>query len=136
MQFQHQDIQALRAPKNYLKKNIGGPTCIKKFISSCSTSAQRKTPHFPAGKLLPLPTPQRPWAHMAVDFLTNLPKCQGNSVNLIVTDHFSQSIILIPLPALASTLDLEEVVFKQVFRYFGLPEKIVSDRGPQFMSQV
>lgn len=66
----------------------------------------------------------------------NLPKSQGNSVILVVIDHFSQSIRLIPLPALPSELGLAKVLFNQVFRYFGLPEDIASDHGPQFVSQV
>ncbi|KAL0183657.1 hypothetical protein M9458_019353, partial [Cirrhinus mrigala] len=34
----------------------------------------RGTPrHLPAGKLLPLPTPNRPWSHLGVDFITDLP---------------------------------------------------------------
>ncbi len=33
-------------------------------------------------------------------------------------------------------METVETLFNQVFRYFGIPEDIVSDRGPQFISRV
>ena len=42
---------------------------IHRFIASCSTCSQCKVPKsLPAGKLLPLPIPTRPWSHIAIDF--------------------------------------------------------------------
>ncbi|KAK3519933.1 hypothetical protein QTP70_008029 [Hemibagrus guttatus] len=42
----------------------------------------------------------------------------------------------VPLPGLPTAFDTAECLFNHVFRYFGLPEDIVSDRGPQFTSRV
>lgn len=61
---------------------------------------------------------------------------KGNTVILEVTDPFSHSIRLLPLHSLLSVFELAEILFIQVFRNFGLPEDIVSDRGPQFMHGV
>ncbi|KAL0188109.1 hypothetical protein M9458_015208, partial [Cirrhinus mrigala] len=66
----------------------------------------------PTGKLVPLPIPQRPWSHIGVDFVTDLPGSEG----------------------LPTALETAEHLFQQVFRHFGLPEEIVSDWGPQFIS--
>ncbi|KAK1792042.1 hypothetical protein P4O66_001820 [Electrophorus voltai] len=44
----------------------------------------------PAGKLLPLPTPQRPQSHTAIDFVTDLPASEGNTIILIAIDGFSK----------------------------------------------
>lgn len=47
---------------------------VNDLVLSSSTFAQAKVPrHLPAGKLLPLPTPQCPWSHLAIDFITDLP---------------------------------------------------------------
>lgn len=62
-------------------------------------------------KLLPLTTPQYPWSHVTLNFLTDLPKFQGNTVILTVMDHFSKSIRLIPLPSLPSAFDVAKTMF-------------------------
>lgn len=96
-----------------------------------------KTPRqVPAGLLTPLPTPQRPWSHIAIDFITDLPNSQGNTTIFTIIDRFSKACRLIPLPKLPTSLETAELLCNQVFRFYGLPEDIVSDRGPQFTSRV
>ncbi len=55
---------------------------------------------------------------------------------LVVVDRFSKSCRLIPLKNLPTAMETAEQIFNHVFRYFGIPEDIVSDRGPQFISRV
>lgn len=38
----------------------------------------------PAGKLMPLPTPERLWSHIAVDFITDLLVSQSYTVVMII----------------------------------------------------
>uniref|UniRef100_A0A674DKD0 Gypsy retrotransposon integrase-like protein 1 n=1 Tax=Salmo trutta TaxID=8032 RepID=A0A674DKD0_SALTR len=110
---------------------------VQFYVSSCSVCAQSKAPrHLPRGKLHPLPVPQRPWSHLSVDFLTDLPVSQGNTTILVVVDRFSKSCRLIPLPGLPTALQTAEALFTHVFRHYGVPEDIVSDRGPQFTCRV
>ncbi len=90
----------------------------------------------PAGLLKPLPTPQRPWSHIAIDFITDLPNSQGNTTILTIVDRFSKACRLLPLPKLPTAFETAELLCNQVFWLYGLPEDIVSDRGPQFTSRV
>lgn len=107
------------------------------FIQQCQTCNAHKTPRqLPAGLLQPLPIPQRPWSHIAIDFITDLPVSQGNTVILTVIDRFSKACRLIPLPKLPTALQTAELLCNWVFRLYGLPEDIVSDRGPQFTSRL
>ncbi len=53
-----------------------------------------------------------------------------------MVDRFSKSCRLIPLKRLPTAMETAELMFNHVFRYFGIPEDIVSNRGPQFISQV
>ncbi|KAK3523590.1 hypothetical protein QTP70_002725 [Hemibagrus guttatus] len=85
---------------------------VKRYVQGCRECAMSKSPrHLPAGKLLPLPVPNRPWSHLGIDFIVDLPASEGS-------------------------LETAEYLFNHVFRYYGLPEDIVSDRGPQFTSRV
>lgn len=69
-----------------------------RFISTCSVFAKAKVRcTLPVGKLLLLPTPQRPWSHLTTDFIANLPSSQNKTVIMVIMDWFSMSLCLIPL---------------------------------------
>ncbi len=108
-------------------------TFVNNF-TACNTSKPSR--QLPAGLLQPLPVPQRPWSHIAIDFVTDLLNSLGNTTILTVVDRFSNSCRLIPLPKLPSALETAETLCNYVFQLYGLPEDIVSDRGPQFTSRV
>ncbi|KAI2646702.1 Transposon Tf2-9 polyprotein [Labeo rohita] len=108
-----------------------------RYIQSCSVCAKSNSPRqLPTGKLVPLPIPQRPWSHLGVDFIPDLPNSEGNTCVLVIVDNFSKSCKLVPLRGLPTAMETAEQLFHQVFQHFGLPEEIVSDRGPQFISHV
>ncbi|KAL0148322.1 hypothetical protein M9458_056384, partial [Cirrhinus mrigala] len=89
-----------------------------RYVQSCSVCAMSTSPRqLPTGKLVPLPIPQRPWSHIGVDFVTDLPAAEGNACIL----------------GLPTAMETAETLFQHLF---GLPEEIVSDRGPQFISHV
>lgn len=75
-------------------------------------------------------------SHIAIDFITDLPESRGNTIILTVIDRFSKSCRLIPLPILLTAFETVEILCNYVFRLCGLPEDIISDRGPQFTSRV
>ncbi|KAL0161376.1 hypothetical protein M9458_045101, partial [Cirrhinus mrigala] len=106
-----------------------------RYVQSCSVCAKSNSPRMlPTGKLIPLPIPERPWSHLGVDFVIDLPRSEGNTCILVVVDRFSKMCKLIPLGGLPTAMEIAEHLFHQVFRQFGLPEEIVSDQGPQFIS--
>uniref|UniRef100_A0A3P9LGA0 Gypsy retrotransposon integrase-like protein 1 n=1 Tax=Oryzias latipes TaxID=8090 RepID=A0A3P9LGA0_ORYLA len=110
---------------------------VREYISACSICARSKASNRPpSGHLLPLSTPSRPWSHIAVDFVTGLPPSQGHTVILTVIDRFSKAAQFIPLPQLPSAMETADALIHHVFRHHGIPSDIVSDRGPQFTSQV
>ena len=109
----------------------------REFVLACTVCARNKASHRPpAGLLRPLPIPHRPWSHIAVDFVTGLPPSEGNSVILTIVDRFSKSAHFVPLPKLPTAFDTANILVQHVFRLHGLPQDIVSDRGPQFTSRV
>ncbi|KAK3548528.1 hypothetical protein QTP70_013378 [Hemibagrus guttatus] len=110
---------------------------VEEYVCACPTCAQARTSrHLPEGLLEPLPVPRRPWSHLSVDFLTNLPDSGGFTTVMVVVDQFSKGCRLIPLKGLPTAMQSAEAMFQHVFRNFGLPEDIVSDRGSQFTSRV
>ncbi|KAL0190943.1 hypothetical protein M9458_013641, partial [Cirrhinus mrigala] len=107
------------------------------FVKNCSVCNTSKVPRqLPAGLLQPLPVPNRPWSHIAVDFITDLPASNGLTTILSVVDRFSKGCRFIPFPKLPTAMETAEALCNSVFRFYGLPEDIVSDRGPQFTSRL
>ncbi|KAK3525663.1 hypothetical protein QTP70_003228 [Hemibagrus guttatus] len=89
--------------------------------------------------LLPLPVPSCPWSHLGVDFITDLPVSKSYTCIFVVVDRFSKSFQgakPLPLKGPPTAMEAAELLFNHIFRYFGIPEDIVSDRGPQFISRV
>ena len=123
-----------------LKRYFWWPTMTadtRAFVSACTVCARGKSSNQPpAGLLRPLPVPSRPWSHLALDFVTGLPLSQGNTVVLTVVDRFSKAVHFVALPKLPSALETANLLVHHVFRLHGIPLDIVSDRGPQFISQV
>lgn len=102
------------------------------FVLACSTCAKNKTlNHPPIGLLQHLPLPSHPWSHLALDFVTGLPPSRGNTVILMVVDHFSKVAHFIPLPKLPSAKEAAQVVVYHIFQIHGLPNS-----GPHFVSSV
>uniref|UniRef100_A0A9J7ZDK9 Uncharacterized protein n=1 Tax=Cyprinus carpio carpio TaxID=630221 RepID=A0A9J7ZDK9_CYPCA len=66
--------------------------------------------------------------------VSGLPESSGNTVVLTIVDRFSKAVHFIPLPKLPSARETARAVVDHVFRIHGLPEDVVSDRGPQFVS--
>ncbi|KAK3540927.1 hypothetical protein QTP86_005816 [Hemibagrus guttatus] len=80
------------------------------------------------------------WPNMAEDiarFVRGCSVCAMVSTSRrLPEDRFSKACKLIPLKGLPTALEMAEALFSNVFRHFGIPEDIVSDRGPQFISKV
>lgn len=108
------------------------------YVAACSTCARSKASHHTAHAcfLQPLPIPRRSWSHIAVDFITGFPLSQGNSVSLTIVDSFSKTAHFIALPKLPSACESAQLLIKHVVWIHGIPTDKVSDRGPQFISQV
>ncbi|KAK1791620.1 hypothetical protein P4O66_013619 [Electrophorus voltai] len=113
------------------------PKDVVRYVAYCPNCTCSKTPRVPlGGKLLRLLMLHRPWSHLAVDFVTDLLVSEGNTVILSVVDRFSKMVRFVPLVALPTTLEMADLLFRQVFRQFGLSKDIASDGGPQFTSRV
>ncbi|KAL0180400.1 hypothetical protein M9458_025842, partial [Cirrhinus mrigala] len=77
------------------------------FVHNCSTCNITKSSHQrPAGLLLPLPIPQRPWSHIAIDFVTDLPSSR-NFTNIFTACR------LIPLTKLPTAFETAEILMEQ-----------------------
>ncbi|KAI2644659.1 Transposon Tf2-11 polyprotein [Labeo rohita] len=132
--FYHHFIQ------NYSLTSTSRPSGYRSPVSGLWTPRQSTNPLTPPIPLLVAQYApgyhQRPRSHLGVDFVTDLPAAEGNTCILVAVDRFSKMCKFIPLKGLPTAMETAELLFQHLFRHFGLPEEIVSDRGPQFISHV
>ncbi|KAF7783141.1 hypothetical protein Agabi119p4_2517 [Agaricus bisporus var. burnettii] len=106
---------------------------VQKYVEGCDQCQRNKNrPTPPAGKLMPNPIPTKPWADVSVDFIVKLPESQGMDSILVVCDRFSKMAHFIPTTETTSALGLAKLFRDHVWKLHGLPETVISDRGPQF----
>ena len=59
----------------------------------------------------------------------------GFDTVFVIIDRLSKQAISIPCHKTVTAEDMAQMFISHVYRYFGMPQTIVSDRGPQFVSQ-
>ena len=67
-----------------------------------------------------------------MDLITDLPPSQGFDAILTVVDRFTKMAHFLPCVKSISSQETTNIIMQEVFRHHGLPEDIISDRGPQF----
>lgn len=108
---------------------------VKLFVRSCDTCNRNKSPrHKPYGQLQSIPIPTKPWSSVSLDFITDLPDSFGFTTIMTVVDRFSKMAHFIPVSAIPSASQTVELFLNNIFRLHGIPNELISDRGPQFTS--
>lgn len=113
-----------------IKKNV------KTYVAGCKLCQRTKIQHQPkAAPLNPNPIPDRNWQHISVDMITHLPEAQGFNAILNIVNMKSKDYISVPCRDELSSEGWINLFTKHVYSKHGLPDKIFSDRGPQFVSK-
>jgi hypothetical protein len=116
----------------------GMGTFVRNYIDGCATCQQMKSqthPSAPPMTLIPSAT-LCPFAQLSVDLITDLPESQGYDSVMVVVDHgLMKGVILTPCNKTITAEGVAKLFFSKVFSRFGLHEKLISDRGPQFASK-
>ena len=90
--------------------------------------------HTTRAPLQPHNVPEGPWHTIALDLIGPLPESQGYDAILTVIDKFTKKAFFIPTTSTITSLGVAKLYWDNVFRENGLPRKMISDRGTQFLS--
>ena len=70
---------------------------------------------------------------MSLDFITELPNSKGFDTILVVVDHdVTKATVIVPCKTTITVDQTAALYLNHVWKRFGLPRKIISDRGTQF----
>ena len=71
-----------------------------------------------------------------MDLITDLPPAdRHNSILVVVDQGLSKGVILIPCSKTLTSEGTVQLLLENLYKWFGLLDKIISDRGPQFASK-
>src|SRR5271168_4927045 len=109
---------------------------IGKYVSTCDMCLRMKAPRQPPmGELHPLPVPDSPWDVISVDFISELPEANGKDCIMVVVDSVTKCSHFINTITTISAIGSARLYIKHVWKHHGLPQKVLSDRGPQFVAE-
>jgi len=108
---------------------------VKEYVEGCDQCQRMKNrAEMPAGKLKPNQVPERPWQYISVDFITKLLVSKGHDSILVVCDRFSKMSHFVATTEKTMAEGLVRLFRDNVWKLHGLPESVISDRGPQFVA--
>src|SRR6266581_1641758 len=111
---------------------------VANYIKGCATCQQNKilthrakVPLYRIGT-----TPNaRPFECVAMDLITGLPQCKDvNAILTIVDQGCSWAAVFLPCSTTITGPQIARLYLDNVYRWFGLPVKLITDRDPHFTS--
>jgi hypothetical protein len=109
---------------------------VGKYTSACDMCLRTKALRtLPVGELHPLPIPDEPWDTISVDFIVELPESEGKDSIMVVVDTVTKRGHFVDTVTTISAAGSARLYLQHVWKHHGLPRKVVSDRGPQFVAE-
>jgi hypothetical protein len=108
---------------------------VAEYVALCDNCQRVKAERQrPAGLLQTLKIPHWKWEEISMDFFVGLPTKQSSYDSIwVIIDHFSKVAHFIPVKTTYKGVKLTELYIFRIVCLHGVPKKIVSDRGTQFM---
>src|SRR6267142_1588452 len=111
---------------------------IQEYVKGCATCQQNKnlthrlkTPLF----RIPSDPEAKPFSHITMDLITGLPNSKGYNAILTIVDHgCSRGAIFLPCTTTITGPQIAKLYLDHLYRWFGLPKRVISDRDPHFTS--
>jgi len=109
---------------------------IKKYIQGCFKCQQNKVQHQKkAGELHLLDIPQGPWQEISINIIGPLPKSNRMDAVVVIVDQFTKIIWLKATMTNISLEGIAKIYRDDIWKLYGVPRKILSNRGLQFTSK-
>jgi hypothetical protein len=78
----------------------------------------------------------RPFSQIAMDLIIGLHQVNGKDTILTIVDHScSRAAIFIPYLTTITGPGITQLYLRNVYPWFSLPIRVISDRDPRFTSQ-
>lgn len=121
--------------RNYFWPRLSADT--SQFVRNCHNCHRNNNSRLKyQGALKPLPIPEQRWKHISLDLIGPLPISENYNAVMVVIDRLSKMRHFVACHTTMTSLDLANLFVKDIWRLHGLPDDIISDRGPTFVSEL
>jgi hypothetical protein len=109
---------------------------IAKYVSECDICQRVKASHLKtAGILQPLPIPSWKWEDISMDFIVGLPNTSQRHDSIwVIVDRLTKTAQFLPVHTTYNAKMYAEIYLDQIVHLHGVPKRIISDRGAQFIA--
>ena len=109
---------------------------VAEYVAICDTCQRVKAEYQRlAGLLQPMKIPEWKWEEVDMNFIVGLPRTQkGYDSIWMIVDRLTKVAHFIPVKTHYKGPKLPQLYIEKIVCLHGVPKKIVSDRGIQFMS--
>jgi len=109
---------------------------ITEYVLSCDVCQRNKVIRNKRYELLePLEVPMSQWTAISMDFIVGFQKFEGYTKICVIVDRFSKMAHFLWLKTEKYIKELALTFVKEIWRLYGLPESIVSDRDTRLTSE-
>ena len=109
---------------------------VFQYIQSCSSCQQFKYNNSPTAAPMQLHSVTQPWYTIGIDIMGPFPPTfRQKKYLLVIVDYFTRWVEMFALRQTTST-DVANILINEVICRYGLPSYILSDNGPQFISNL
>ena len=106
------------------------------YVRSCPVCQLTKSDNLKkAGEMQPIPLPERAWQQITTDLVTDLPESEGKTAIAVFVDRLTKMMHMVPCTKEVTATQYARLFVDNVFRLHGMPEVIISDRDPRFVSK-
>lgn len=104
---------------------------ITQYVRGCATCQTSKVNTNPT-KAGTIPIPHsgdtQPFRRITMDYITGLPESNGFDAIQVVVDHdVTKAVVISPCTTKITAMGAAELLWKDVFSHYGIPEQIISD---------
>jgi hypothetical protein len=108
---------------------------ISSYIEGCDKCQHYRKDIHPKVLVHPQEVPEGPWQIISVDLIGPLPMSKGKDAILNIVDHYTKQLHLFPVTTQITADGVASIYFNYIFPLHGIPQKIISDQGPQFAAR-
>jgi len=108
---------------------------IGMYVSHCNLCLCTKIQcRLPSGELQPLPIPEEHWDVISVDFISELLESGRYDSIMVAIDSVGKCSHFVETVTMVTAAGAANLYLRNIWKLHGLPRKVISNRGPQFIA--